>query len=137
MNDEPIITIPVPITTAFIRNHIEYTFLYGYDVQGKGAFGQAVAAHGEPNCFPIYTCWKMCKTSAYFSDGQMADILKINGISLANACRHSLSHGSVVIPFPKIGRGYSRMSEFAPQTYRILMERIKDIQHPHINYIYG
>jgi len=64
--------IPHHISRTFIKLHTELTFVYGYDVIGKGMMGQPWAAHGEPNAFPIPTMYKFCPSGhVLFTDGRI------------------------------------------------------------------
>lgn len=119
--------IPYPVTRPYVVHHRELYFIYGHDVARHGTFGQAWDLHGEPNTHSVYTCHKMCKTSAYFSDG---DLHNINGLTDAEISDiETESFGRPIIVLPKIGRGYSRMFEFSPKAYAYLIEQLNKIKY--------
>ena len=123
------VIIPARITESFVIAHPEYIFLYGYDVASKGALGQCVVCVGHKNCFPIPTCWKMCKSSGYFQDSQYKEICNQINLALLSIPQQN---NPIIIPFPKIGCGASRMKEFAPKAFAYLQERLSKIQYPNI-----
>lgn len=134
-NPLPEIVIPCPITQSFIRAHPEWIFVYGMDVAGNGALGQVVVCAGELNCFPVYTRWKGCKSNGYFQDSQIAQIQDANNLLISLIS--TLSLNKVIIPFPKIGRGASRMFELAPISYKWLMAELDEIKYKNIHYTYN
>lgn len=120
------ILVPRYISRKFIQSHPEWIFLYGSDEAERGAFGQMWEAYDEPNTIPIYTCVKMCRSSGYYQDSMADRIRKVN----TNQIQKALQTGKPIIPFPKIGEGYSRMKEFAPRTFSWLRKEIDKIQAP-------
>jgi len=130
--NKPQIIVPRFITRKFIQLHPEWIFLYGHDLAGKGTFGQAWEAHNEPNTYPIPTCYKMCKNSMYFQDSQYEEITGY----LIFAFVH-LPKDKPIIPFPKIGEGYSRMKELAPKCFKYMKQELDKIKYPNIKIDYG
>ena len=126
------IIIPVFITRKFIQEHRDYIFLFGHDVQGKGCFGQSWESFGEPNSFPIPTCWKMCRNSMYFSDTQYDEVKKLIDEAISRIPKEK----SPIIPFPKIGMGHSRMMEFSPKTFSYMRKEIDEIKYLNIKINY-
>ena len=126
------IKIPRHITRTFIQKHPELTFVYSQDVARKGAFGQAAHCVSEPNCYPVSTCWKMCRSSAYFQDSQACEILRQLTLDLKNVPRDK-----PIILFPKIGEGFSRMKEFAPNMYQWLMNQLDTIKSKDYEFDYS
>lgn len=134
----PQIVIPHRIKNSFIREHQNYIFIYGYDVAEKGALGQVVECVGEPNCLPVWTRWKGCKSSGYFQDSQFSEIkngidICIDGIKILANTKPNMP----IIPFPKIGEGASRMKELAPKCFKYLTERLNLIKYPNIKIDYN
>ena len=134
--------IPRRITTSFIRANPDYIFVYGLDVQMKGGMGQSIVAFGEPNCYPIFTCWKNCKNGRYFQDNQFEEIVghinrAVNDIVKATQQVSGDSEPRLVIPFPKIVEGGSRMREFAPRTWNYLQRQLRSIEYPNIVWDYN
>lgn len=120
------IEVPYRITRAYVQQHPELFFVYGIDKAEQGTFGQCWDLHGEPNTGPVYTCWKMCKNNRYFSDTQLEEIKQINVLATSAILKKAMDNPIVVLP--KIGRGGSRMFEFAPKAYEWLMKRLDIIQ---------
>lgn len=134
--DADVIKVPNPITNSFIREKVnELVFIYAYDLVKRGAQGQCVVAHGEPNCFPVYTTRNGCKSSGYFQDSMIDEIKHVNMEQISLIVESA--NGRPIIPFPKIGRGHSRMFEFAPKSYEWLMKVINEIAYPKIKRIYA
>lgn len=131
----PTIIVPNPITNAFICSHRDYIFVYGYDLMGKGALGQCVVAKDEINCFPVYTTRNGCKSSGFFQDSMIEEIKKRNIEAIAKILDAS-GNKLPIIPFPKIGRGHSRMFEFAKESYKWLMNELNAIAYPKIDRVY-
>ena len=125
------IVLPWRISRTFIQNHNEWLFIYSFDVAGKGIFGQAWIAHNEPNTLPVYVCWKMCKSSGYFSDSQLLEINSINDRALEVIRERGPSY-KAIIPIRGIGIGHSRMSEFAPKAFEYLQKLLQSVSTPDI-----
>jgi hypothetical protein len=125
------IIIPRFISRKFIQAHRELIFLYGYDKQHKGIFGQAFECHNEENTYPIYTCWKMCATSRYFQDSQYENLIKI-----LDDCVAKIPRDKPIIPLPKIGEGFSRMNEHAPKTFLYMRKLIDSIKYTNLKIDY-
>lgn len=129
---EPII-IPSRITRAFIRTHPEYTFLYSSTVHKEVPHGQASECMGEENVQRVPVRWSLCKSSGYFNDNALRDIsveLRV-AISLAE---DDYNIGKIIIPFPKMGQGASRMMEFAPRAFDLMNRLVDKIKYQNIVY---
>jgi len=126
--------LPYRISELFARSRPDLFFVYGYDVAHKGAFGQAVSMVGLDNSSPVYTCWKMCKSSGYFSDSQYDEICMINKMAIDKILM--LAKKRFIIPLRKIGCGYSRMNEFAPKAFNALNRELDIIKCPIIEWKY-
>ena len=80
---------------------------------------------------PVFTMWKPCKSSGFFSDSQYIEICSIND----NAVHQILIAASLskpIIPLRKIGQGHSRMQEFAPKAFLYLKELLEKIKYSDI-----
>jgi len=106
-------------------------FLYGFDVQGKSADGQAWIK-GHSNTFPIVTMYKFCNSGArYFTDSDHACYEHID------KCFEAIPNdGRLVIPLRKIGEGCSRLKELAPFLHKYLYERLEKIKYQEIIWRY-
>lgn len=132
-SDYPVIKIPHHISRTFIQQHPEYIFLYAGDVKDKSILGQAWAAKGAPNAFAIPTLYKYCTSSAvYFTDSRRSEWTEY----IDNAFSLIPNWDKPIIPFPKIGRGCSRLQELGPKVYEYIHKRINEIKYPNIEYIY-
>lgn len=121
------IIIPGRISREFIRAHTQCNFVYGADHSLKGFFGQMNAAHNEPNAYPVSTMLKICQSSTdkfYYDQG--FDFFK----KLIDDRIEMIPTDKPVIPFQKIGMGYSNMINCAPKLYSYLMERLAAIKYP-------
>jgi hypothetical protein len=127
---EPKIIIPYKISRKFIQQHTEWIFLYGHDYWEKGCLGQSWEFYNEPNTFPIYTMYKNCSNSIYFSEiYEFREIVDKGFLKIPIDARP-------IIPCRKIGEGCSRLREFAPQLLKHIQETIKKIQYPNFEYDY-
>ena len=127
----PEIIIPHYVTRTFIQSHLEYNFVFSFDVAGKSFFGQANECYGEPNAYPVPVRWKGCKTSGYFSDAQYIDICEQIDIAISR-----IPNGPPVIVLRKIGEGASRMNEFASKSFEYLKQKLNEICYPNIKIKY-
>ena len=124
---EPIV-IPCHISNTFIREHPQWIFVFGQDHQEKGMFGQAGVAYGEPNCYMVPTCRKMCKSNRYWSDAEFDEV----AVYIDEAIRRIPQDGRPIIPFPKIGMGASQMNFLAPKLFAYLTKKLDSIKYPNI-----
>ena len=124
--------IPLPIKESFIKQHQELIFVYAYDVARKGALGQCVVAIGNSNCYPVSTMWKSCKSSGYFQDGQ-DDLIEAHWRDEIGSI---IKDGRLIILFPKIGMGNSRMQDFAPKLLKKLQSELNKIKWKEYEYGY-
>lgn len=128
------IIVPYRVYRKYVKEHPELFFVYGHDFYNHGFFGQAFDLHGESNTHFVCTCWKMCKTSGFFSDSDLDRINQINDINIALI--KAIADGRPIIVLNKIGRGYSRMFEFAPKAYKYLMSKLEEIKHKDVKWNY-
>lgn len=105
------IIVPRIILNAFVKARPDLNFVYGYDVQGKGCFGQA-SIHGNPNCYPVPTMYKFCASGArYFEDSDSACP------SYLQVALERIPRDKPVVVLRKLGQGCSRMHELAPRLF--------------------
>lgn len=128
------IIIPGRIYRKFIQSHPEYIFIYGCDYFNKSFFGQSNHAFGEPNAFGVPTIYKICASGIHFFDDGMFDFFK--GI-IDERIGKIPTGEKPIIPFPKIGCGYSEMDRKAPKLYNYLKSKIDTIKYPNIEYDYN
>ena len=127
------ITLPRIITNAFVRQHPQWVFLHGHDVQLKGCFGQA-SIYNLPNTIGIPVMYKFCASGArYFTDGDSSckdyvDKAFNNILDPAN---------TIIIPLRKMGEGCSRLKELAPRLHAYLYQRLDAIKYPNIKWDYN
>lgn len=121
-----VIRIPHHISQTFIRSHPEWNFVYGYDMLQRGMGGQSWSCVGEPNCFRVFTIYKKCSSSVYFTDGnQFYREQMLKSIYL-------IPRDKPVIIFRKIGEGCSRMNEMAPLLFKEMKDLLGKLQYPNI-----
>lgn len=130
MNDT--ITIPLPITTKFIKEHPDWIFVYSGATKVESHHGQGAVCWECDNATDAPVRWSMCKSNGYFNDNQFDDI-KFE-IDMRMDAINRLFKGSIIVVFPKIGLGDSRMREYAPKAHAYLMEQLRDIAYPHIKW---
>ena len=123
-----LIRIPIRITRSFVVNHHELIFLYAHDFLRKGCFGQAWSLHGEPNTYPIFTMYKYCANPVYFSDSDYWFIEVNKTFELLPKDK------GPIIPCRKIGKGCSRMQEFAPKLLTHIQNKLAEIAHKDIEW---
>lgn len=128
MNEQ--ILIPRRITRDFILSNKNLTFLVGCSVHNEPFRGAALECKGLENCFGIPVRWSMCKSSGYFNDGHSKDIEIELLVALSK-----LPDNCILVPFPKIGLGASRMAEFAPKTFKLMNYNLKKICYSYIKYL--
>jgi hypothetical protein len=124
------IVIPRIVLRTFIQKHTEWLFLYGADFFNKGVLGQMWQCHGEPNAFPIYTCYKMCNSS---SNKYWQDFMYDDTVLILEKCFNAIPKDErPIIPLRKIGEGHSRMNQFAPRLFAYMQKRLAEIAYPNI-----
>lgn len=123
------IIIPYYIKTSFIQQHPNWIFLYSHDYLRKGALGQCVNFYGEPNTFPVFTCYKYCANPVYFSDSQ-------DSFEKVNESFAKIPKG-IIVPCRKIGEGCARLREFAPNLLQHIKKTIQALQWKEIKIDYG
>lgn len=126
------ICIPHHISRTFVRQHEEYTFVYGYDVRRLGMEGQPWVFVGEPNAYPVPTLVRYCPSQKSFFNDAEFNIYK----SIIDEWVDLIPTNKPVIPCPKIGRGCSQLYVIAPRLYSYLHNRIDNIKYPNIKYVY-
>lgn len=122
------IILPYHISRTFVTMHREWTFIFSQDYAGKGCFGQAWAAHGEPNAFPVPVLLKIClsQTDRWFNDNNYDEHKKQIDEKIA-----AIPRNNPIVPFRNIGGGHSELRRRAPLLYSYLMSEIKKIAAPH------
>ncbi len=128
----PMILIPYRITRKFIREHPDWVFVYGNDWFHKSALGQAWHCSGEPNTHGVMTIFKICSGGRTYLNDNTLDFqhkLRATLISIPH-------HGKVVIPFPKIGEGFSEMNKKAPLLFAYMKAYLNVIAYPDIEIDY-
>lgn len=106
-----------------LRDHPDWRYAFGDNVERVGLAGQAKEMRGEPNAIGIatkYSPW------AYFNDGDMGhevqcDIIKRDMKPLFRAV---LEYRTIVIPAAGIGTGLAELSKHAPRTNHFLIHEI-------------
>lgn len=124
----PIIYVPLRITNLFICEHREYNFLYSFDYHKKSAMGQCIVAHGESNTYPIPVLIKFCASPVYFQNFEEAKKMMQEFLDV-------IPLDKPMIPFPKIGLGFSRLKEFSLKSYLWLHQELDKIKYPNIKWI--
>lgn len=134
MTDLPYITIPRFITRTFIQQNVQrYIFLFASDVHGQSYHGQCFSARGEPNCFPIPTKYRLCKSNpnAYFNDGNFGLNKEIIDTAFH---RIPTDDARIIVSFPRIGCGCAELPERAPQTLEYIKQKLKAIAYANITW---
>lgn len=131
----PLIKVPgIRIFRSYAQSHRELIFVFGTDYAEKGFFGQANHLQGEPNTFSIPTLYKVCNSQSdkFFTDDQFdANICKVN-----ERIERIPKDGRPIIWLPKLGKGHSQSYIKAPKTYRYIIEKLKEIEYPNIEFDY-
>lgn len=91
--------------------------------------GQCGVAEGLQNAFPLPVRWSQCKSSGYFNDNQMDEIIEALDYWLMMVPRDK-----PIIPFRKIGHGSSRMFEFSPKCWFYMHKEIDKVKYGNIIY---
>jgi hypothetical protein len=125
------ICIPSHISQTFVRQHEDYTFVYGYDVRKLGMEGQPWVFVGEPNAFPVPVLVRYCPSSKTFFNDAEYNIYK----AIIDDWISVIPLNKPVIPCPKIGMGCSRLNEIAPILFSYLTKKIDAIKYPNIRWI--
>ena len=124
--------IPRHISRSFIQSRRNIIFLYGFDVRGTGCLGQAWAAHGEPNAFPIPTLYKFCPSGhVLFTDSRGEEWRR----EIDKAIARVPQDGRPIIPFPRIGEGCSRLREIGPETFKYLKNVLHTIEYKEVEWL--
>lgn len=117
------------ITRAFVREHRDYIFLFGDNLERRGFGGQATAMRGEPNVVGIPT--KKLPTNgknAFFTDAEFEQ----NKAAIDQAFErlsviYLATDQIIVIPANGIGTGRAQLDNRAPLTFAYLQKRLGDL----------
>lgn len=128
----PLIKVPRRITVDYIKQS-PYYFIYSSSVHAEVPAGQAsVGMLCKDKCFKVPVRYSQCRSSGFFQDNAFNFDIKIE-IDVAIA-KIPLD-GTPIIPFHKIGEGFSSLRWNAEKSYKYLMGEIKKIAYPNIEYI--
>lgn len=116
------------LTREDIERSPGVTFIYSSTVHREVPHGQASVCIGNPNCFRVPVRWSLCKSSGYFSDSQMRDIKIEIDVAISK-----IPLDKPLYVLGRIGEGASRMSEFAPNSWKYLMDSIYMLEANYIN----
>lgn len=125
------IILPHHISKSFIQQHPEWVFIYGKDFCETGMMGQMWVAHGEPNCFGIPTCTKLCPSNKQY----LNDYSALHLDRLVRALADIPRDGRPIHPIRRIGMGCSRMFELAPTLYKFMITELDLIRHKDVEVV--
>ena len=112
------------ITRQFVREHSEWCFLFGDNLQRIGFGGQAKEMRGEPNAIGIPVKKKpTMHDDAFFHD----DEFWANARAIDAALDLVPKDGIVIIPADGIGTGLAQLEYRAPVTFKYLKARLKQL----------
>lgn len=117
------------ITREYVREHPEYLFLYGDNLNMRGLGGQAKEMRGEFNAHRIPTKVKpTMEENAFFNDDMFEKIKccydMVFAINLAGFRAGKFE--AVVIPSAGIGTGLAQLPTRAPKIYKYLLKKLKE-----------
>lgn len=117
------------ISRAEMRANPEVFYVFGDNVERIGTGGQAKEMRGEPNAIGVATKWRSGMTAFdFFYDDEFYRTQHIIDKDFEPVVK-ALERGAIVVlPLDGIGTGYSRLPEYAPQTYSYILkwfERLK------------
>lgn len=114
------------ISREDLQNNPDVKYLFGDNVMRTGLGGQAKEARGEPNAIGVATKHVPASlSSAYFSDDEYMDNVKIILDDLMPAIEHIINGGTLVIPADGLGTGLSQLPQRAPRTNKALEDLIE------------
>jgi len=95
-------------------------FVYGNDIRDAGIYGQPAEARGESNAHHIPVKWRQCRSNsnAYFSDLEFDNVVPLIRQAVKDII--ILADKRMIIPFPKIGEGQSRLKQQAPRILQFI-----------------
>lgn len=119
------------ITREYVRQHSDWLFLFGDNLEGKGYGGQAKEMRGEPNAHGIPTKIKpTMDEDAFFNDEMFKDISHfydtVFDINLAGF--RAGKYKALVIPTAGLGTGLAELPTRAPKIYEYLQKKIKELE---------
>lgn len=131
MNSSPEIIIPVRILREFIQSHTEWNFVYGNDYLNRGNQGQSWSAKYEPNAYRVPTLFRFCSAPSLFDDGLFNEFS-----GYIDEAIKAIPRDKPIVPFPKIGHGFSLLNVRAPKLFAYLQRQLNEIKYPNIKINY-
>jgi len=127
--------VPLPITRDFIRANPDWTFVYSTNVYHTSSYGQAAVAANEPNTIGIPVRFRFCRSNAssYFNDDMFNDVTKP---ILDKVLASIAERGGIIVVFPKIGEGDSRLKEKAPRTFQYIREELAKLHSSNVQFVW-
>lgn len=133
------IRVPYYLSYEFLVRNKQWHFLYGGSLDKLShSQGQSIEAFGLSNTDYIPTKIKCCQDlSAFWIDRKIQAGNEPHYRILGEYLEHLRARltNKIVIPFPKIGEGGSRLRQECPILYRQLMEFITSVAYPNIERI--
>lgn len=127
---QPIIYVPRRLTPEYITEQANnIIFVYSTALGGPYALGQARVCLGRDNCYGVPVRKTLCKSSGYWNDNITDSVLPFIDAAIDKIPRDDKRPIYVI---PNIGCGASRFKEFAPSTWKYVMERLSRIASPRV-----
>ena len=109
------------------RNNQNSIFVFGDNNEKSGKKGQAII-RDESNAFGIPTKrYPSYSNNAYYSDINYDDNINRIDIAIKKILKESDNYDIIYFPEDGLGTGLAKLSTKAPNTYKYLLEYMKDI----------
>lgn len=115
----------VNIIRAYLREHPDWIFLFGDNIEEKGLGGQAGEMRGEPNAVGIPTKWKpTMRSDAFFSDDDFSIVKPAIDAAFHLAAVKACQRAGVIVVPPLIGTGRAKLDKVAPLIFDYMWDKI-------------
>ena len=117
------------ITRQMVRDHPDWYFIFGDNLDRRGLGGQAKEMRGEPNAIGIVTKrWPSRDSDAYFTDEDFPAFKAASSGAFARIRAHLEAGGTVVFPSDGIGTGRADLERRAPRIWASLQRAIAKLE---------
>lgn len=112
------------ITRDMVRSHPDRIFLFGDNTLHEGYGGQAREMRNEPNAIGIPTKKKPSMSlDSFFTDSELESNKKAIDTAISKIPKDKI----IVIPHAGLGTGRAMLWRKAPETWKYLCKRIKEL----------
>ena len=113
------------ITRKMLRQHPNWIFLFGDNLEKRGYGGQAKVMRGEPNAIGIPTKKRpSMKRDSFFTDDEFEENKKAIDKAIAEIPKDKI----IVMPIRGLGTGRAMLRVKAPKTWQYVCDKIKELQ---------